>query len=33
MNPRRWAVKKHVSHVDEVHMTWIAGFAAAKRVG
>ena len=33
-NPRRWNVKKHVSHVDEVHMTRTVGFiAATKRVG
>jgi len=33
-NPRRWVVKKHVSHVDDVHMTQPVGFVAAKkRVG
>ena len=33
-NPRRWLVKKHVFHVDEVHMTRPVGFVAAKkRVG
>ena len=33
-NPQRWSVKKHVSHVDEVHMTWPVGFIARKkRVG
>ena len=33
-NPQRWVVKKHVSHVDEVHMTRLVGFVAAKkRVG
>jgi len=33
-NPRRWVVKKHVSHVDEIHMTRPVGFVAAKkRVG
>jgi len=33
-NPRKWVVKKHVSHVDEVHMTRPVGFVTAKkRVG
>jgi len=33
-NPRRWVVKKYVSRVDEVHMTQLVGFIAAKkRVG
>jgi len=33
-NPRWWIVKKHVSHVDEVHMTRPIRFVAAKkRVG
>jgi len=30
-NPRRWVVKKHVSHVDEVHMTQPVWFIAAKQ--
>ena len=30
-NPRRWVVKKHVSHVNEVHMTRPVGFFAAKK--
>jgi len=28
-NPRRWVVKNHVSHVDEVHMTQPVGFITA----
>ena len=33
-NPRRCVVKKHIPHVDKVHMTWPVGFVAAKkRVG
>jgi len=34
-NPRRWVVKKYVSHVDEVHMTQSVRvvIAAKKRVG
>ena len=33
-NLRRWVVKKHVSHIDEVHMTRLVGFVATKkRVG
>ena len=30
-NTQRWVVKKHVSHVDEVHMTQPVGFVAAKK--
>jgi len=30
-NPRRWVVKKHVSHIDEVHMTQPVEFVAAKK--
>ena len=33
-NPQRWVVKKHISHVDEDHMTRPVGFITAKkRVG
>ena len=30
-NPRRWVIKKHVSHVGEVHMTRPIEFVVAKR--
>jgi len=30
-NLRRWVVKKHVSYVNEVHMTRPVGFVAAKK--
>ena len=31
-NLRRWVIKKHVSHVDEVHMTQPVRFVAAKKI-
>ena len=30
-NPRRWVIKIHASHVDEVHITRLVGFVAARR--
>jgi len=32
-NLRRWVVKRHVSHVDEVHDLKVGFVAAKKRVG